>query len=77
MGSNFHGYNELMQIGEYEDNNIYLNSFDFHYVIGKYYFGADKITRNNVDWPQYNPVGLVCHIGPTLVRTFYKKTLVF
>ncbi|HPX94057.1 MAG TPA: glycosyltransferase family 39 protein [Candidatus Moranbacteria bacterium] len=62
------GYNELYANRvKYEDNNIYfLNSFD--YVIGKYYFGADKITLFNVDWPQYNP-GDWSAIGPTLVRT--------
>lgn len=62
------GYNEMvLHMDKYKNNNFYiLNAFD--YVITKYYFGADRLTLFNYDWPQYNPVYWAA-IGPNLKRT--------
>jgi uncharacterized membrane protein len=66
--TNATGYNELAKnIDKYKNNNIYiLNSFD--YVIAKYYFGANKLTLYNIDWPQYDSSGWSA-IGKSLKKT--------
>ena len=64
---NSQGYNEMvLHMDKYKNNNFYiLNSFD--YVITKYYFGANRLTLYNYDWPQYNP-SYWSAIGPNLSR---------
>ena len=57
----------VLHMDKYKNNNFYiLNSFD--YVITKYYFGANRLTLYNYDWPQYNP-SYWAAIGPNLSRT--------
>jgi len=65
---NSQGYNEMvLHLDKYKNNNFYiLNAFD--YVITKYYFGADRLTLFNYDWPGYNP-SFWAAIGPNLKRT--------
>jgi uncharacterized membrane protein len=62
------GYNEMIRnMDKYKNNNFYiLNSFD--YVITKYYFGGEKLTLYNYDWPEYNP-SYWAAIGEGLKRT--------
>jgi uncharacterized membrane protein len=65
---NSQGYNEMvLHLDKYKNNNFYiLNAFD--YVITKYYFGADRLTLFNYDWPGYNPAFWAA-IGQGLERT--------
>ncbi len=62
------GWNKFKaEANKYSENNFYvLNSFD--YVIAKYYWGADRLTLYNLDWPIYNP-DYWAAIGKTLKRT--------
>ena len=62
------GYNELaVNMQKYKNNDFYvLNLFD--YVVAKYYFGAEKVTLYNIDWPAHDPTGWP-GVGNTLKRT--------
>ncbi len=65
---NSQGYNEMvLHLDKYKNNHFYiLNAFD--YVITKYYFGADRLTLFNYDWPGYSPAYWAA-IGQGLERT--------
>ncbi len=66
--TNSQGYNEMiLHMDKYKSNNFYvMNAFD--YVIAKYYFGADKLTLFNYDWPGYDP-SYWAAIGDSLKRS--------